>query len=94
MPRNEQHNQIDVTYCDNSTSEHTYLTDSWGNVSAMQDFREFVKMGEENEKIWARIPHVVMVHLFMPEDPTGTMECTEKFGCPCGKKKALAGAGV
>ena len=95
MPRTApEKNRIDVSYCDGSTSEETYLTDNWGDVSAMQRFRDFVKMGEENDRIWAHTPHVVKVHIYMPHDPTGTMENTEEFRCPCGEKKVLAGAGT
>lgn len=95
MPRTaEPKNQIDVTYCDDSTSEHTYLTDAFGNITAMEEFRKFVKRGEENHRIWSFPPHVVKVHIYMPNDPTGVCECTEEFRCPCGKKAVMAGAGA
>lgn len=87
-------NRIDITYCNKDTSEETYLTDNWGNISAMQRFRDLCQMGEENDKIWAHYPHVIKVHIFMPEDPTGTMENTEEFRCPCGKKREMVGAGA
>lgn len=84
-------NVVTATFCDETMTEERFDSDRYGNISAIGSFRKFVKMGEENDKIWAQMPHVIKVHIFMPEDPSGVLDCTEQFPCPCSRKKVLAG---
>jgi len=90
MPRTAQ-NLVDVSFCDGTTTEERYDADNWGNISALDSFRKFVEKGQENDKIWAHKPHVVRVHILMPDDPAGVLETTERFTCPCSGRKVLVG---
>lgn len=95
MPRTaEEQNVVTTTFCDTTTHEERFDPDRWGNTSALASFQKFVAMGQENDKIWARRPHVIKVHIFMPDDPAGVLDATEEFRCPCSGKKVLAGAGA
>lgn len=90
MPyQDEQHpeNKLDVLYCDGSQTARTYLTTAWGNINARDDFHDFVKMGQENDRVWAKLPHVVKVEVYLAQ--SGTVAC-EEFRCACKKEKVRA----
>jgi len=85
--KTEEHKVV-VRFCDQSTSEHTYLDTSWGALQARDDFLSFVEQGEQNETIFAQFPHVSEVHVWLVNQPGPTTgEAHQNFVCPCTHKR-------
>jgi len=79
-------------FCDTSIQEIDYDDSRWGRLQAKEAFFDLRQQGQDNDKVWAKYPHVVFIEvdLALPSKGTHSSSC-EEFECPCKNKVAQTG---